>query len=65
VNYMEYMFSQASSFNQNLCPWGPKLPLDFDYVNYAFLMFDKSACPNTNSPTGPSGPWCAVTVCTA
>jgi len=65
VNYMTGMFNGASSFNQNLCPWGLKLPLDFDYVNYAFFMFDSSGCLNTDRPKGRTGPWCAVTNCTA
>jgi hypothetical protein len=59
------MFDGASSFNQNLCPWGPKLPSNFDYATYAPNMFESSGCLDTDSPTGPAGPWCAVTNCTA
>jgi len=65
VIYMQFMFYQATSFNKNLCPWGPKLPLDFNYANGAVNMFASSGCLNKNSPTGPTGPWCAVTTCTA
>jgi surface protein len=67
VTNMNGIFYQASSFNQNLCPWGPKLPVTFMYGshNNAGYMFLNSGCPNTNSPTGPTGPWCAVTNCNA
>jgi hypothetical protein len=41
------------------------LPSNFDYANYAKDMFGSSGCPNKNSPSGPTGPWCAVTNCTA
>ena len=58
-------FGGASSFNQNLCPWGPKLPSNFAYGTYAAGMFDSSGCTNKNRPTGPTGPWCAVTNWTA
>ena len=60
---MKFMFYEASSFNQNLCPWGPKLPSNFDYVNFAGAMFSGSGCANKNKPTGSTGPWCAVTNC--
>jgi surface protein len=63
VTDMAGMFDGASSFNQNLCPWGAKLPSSFDYGFYAYFMFTSSGCANKNSPTGPSGPWCAVTTC--
>jgi hypothetical protein len=64
---MSYMFDNASSFNQNLCPWGPKLPDTFDYQYYGngYHMFFDSGCLNTTSPSGPTGPWCAMTNCTA
>jgi surface protein len=65
VTNMESMFESASKFNQTLCPWGPKLPLNFDYAANAGFMFDSSGCLDKNSPTGPAGPWCAVTNCTA
>jgi surface protein len=62
VTDMYGMFYGASSFNQILCPWGPKLPSNFNYGN-AEDMFSGTRCANTNSPTGPTGPWCAVTTC--
>jgi hypothetical protein len=58
-------FDGASSFNQNLCPWGPKLPSSFDYATDAVRIFVNSGCSNKTSPLGPTGPWCAVTNCTA
>jgi hypothetical protein len=56
------MFGGASSFNQNLCPWGLKLPQFFNYSYFggALDMFDNSRCPNKNSPAGITGPWCAA-----
>jgi len=57
------MFFDASSFNQNLCPWGLKLPSDFDFGCNAYYMFDSSGCLDPSDPTGPAGPWCAVTNC--
>jgi hypothetical protein len=63
VTDMQYMFHEASKFNQNLCPWGPKLPAN-SYC-FAYDMFVNSGCANKNRPTGPTGPWCAVTTCTA
>ena len=68
VTDMYGMFYQASSFNQNLCPWGAKLPTAFTYGGLPASngdMFRFSGCPNKDSPAGPSGPWCAVTNCTA
>jgi len=66
VTNMAYMFGGASSFNQNLCPWGPKLASNSAHGTYAAGMFDSSGCPNKYRPTGPTGPWCAVTTtCTA
>ena len=62
VTTMQGMFFLASKFNQNLCPWGSKMM--FPNVN-VFIMFASSGCPDTADPTGPSGPWCAVTNCTA
>jgi surface protein len=63
VTVMRYMFNEASSFNQNLCPWGPELPANFNYgtSGAAYNIFVNSACPNTNMPSGPSGPWCKAT----
>jgi surface protein len=63
VTNMFGMFNGASSFNQNLCPWGPKLPLNFNYATNAFNMFVSSGCLDKNRPSGPAGPWCAVTTC--
>jgi len=57
---MGNMFFVASKFNQDLCPWGSKMM--FPTTNN---MFGSSGCLNTNDPTGPSGPWCAVTNCPA
>jgi hypothetical protein len=65
VTNMGGMFYEALSFNQNLCPWGSKLPATFYYGNAAAGMFFNSSCPNQNSPTDSAGPWCAVTNCTA
>ena len=67
VTNMVAMFYGASSFNQNLCPWGPKLPANFNYGTFgaAYAMFLNSGCPDINSPSGSTGPWCAVTNCTA
>jgi len=66
VTDMRGMFYNAANFNQDLCPWGPKLPSNFDYSNfddgtYENGMFVRSGCPNKNSPTGRTGPWCAAT----
>jgi len=63
VTDMREMFNGASRFNQNLCPWGAKLPGTFVYSTKATSMFGSSGCPNKNRPTGPTGPWCAVTTC--
>jgi hypothetical protein len=60
VTNLGNMFYAASSFNQNLCHWGPKLPSEY---GGAYFMFASSGCPNVNSPSGPAGPWCAVTTC--
>jgi len=65
VSFINVMFNSASSFNQNLCPWGPKLPSNLNYAIRAEDMFASSGCLNKNSPTGRTGPWCAVTTCTA
>ena len=67
TNMVGGMFYEASSFNQNLCPWGPKLPANFNYGTFgaAADMFYLSGCANTNTPTGRTGPWCAVTNCPA
>jgi len=59
VKDMYSMFFVASSFNQNLCPWGLKLSTTFNYDN-AMYSFISSGCPNKNSPTGLTGPWCAA-----
>jgi len=60
VKGMNGMFERASSFNRDLCPWGHKLPLNFGYTTYASSMFFGTGCPNKNSPTGRTGPWCAT-----
>jgi hypothetical protein len=54
---MEFMFDGASSFNQNLCPWGAKLP-----TASVGNMFLNSGCPNTSNPAGLTGPWCSLCV---
>ena len=56
----QYMFKRATKFNQNLCPWGSKLSSTFNYGSL-IEMFALSGCPNTNSPTGRTGPWCKAT----
>jgi hypothetical protein len=66
--YIRYLVAYVTSFNQNLCPWGAKLPTAFTYGGLPASngdMFRFSGCPNKDSPAGPSGPWCAVTNCTA
>ena len=62
VTNMRQMFKGARSFNQNLCPWGSKLPSNLNYASAADMFLD-SGCANKNKPTGPTGPWCAVTNC--
>ena len=57
VSDMGLMFYGASSFNQNLCPWGGKVPASI-YNTHVNLMFFNSGCHNKQSPTGSSGPWC-------
>ena len=65
----------ASSFNQNLCPWGPLLQATFvnDMVNATESMaetrnmFVATTCPyllepNLTSIVTVTGPWC--TACT-
>jgi surface protein len=61
VENMKSMFVGASSFNQNLCSWGPKLLIDqsFFYPSQVVTMFNSSGCATTSSPAGPTGPWCA------
>ena len=53
-----FAFSGASSFNQNLCAWGPSLTQpSLDVTN----MFPASACPATTDPNltaSPVGPLC-------
>jgi hypothetical protein len=63
VTNMQNMFYQASSFNQNLCHWGRKLPANFYYGSQT-NMFYLSGCANKTKPTGSTGPWCAITTCT-
>ena len=60
---MRFMFygDEAQRFNQNLCPWGSKLSSAFNYGSSAEKMFFNSGCPNRNSPTGRTGPWCKAT----
>jgi surface protein len=64
VTDMTQMFKTATRFNQNLCPWGSKLPSNFDYARHTTDMFFDSGCANKNKPTDSAGPWCAVTTCT-
>ena len=63
VTNMDYMFYEASSFNQNLCPWGQHYASSNTYTK----MFSASGCPNkgdndiptsTNPTNTPNGPWC-------
>ena len=42
---MEFMFQNATSFNQNLCSWKERFPYD-DAVD----IFEGSACTNTTTP---------------
>lgn len=64
-------FSGASSFNQNLCSWGPliqaKSVTAVENVTSATLetrnMFAATACPyllEPNMTTIATGPWCAA-----
>jgi surface protein len=61
VENMKKMFF-VTLFNQNLCSWGPKLLADqtIFYPSQVGSMFTGSRCATTNSPTGPTGPWCAI-----
>ena len=52
------MFYDATAFNQDMCHFGDNWPI-FDVG----IMFFNSGCNDTNDPTGPAGPWCAVTNC--
>jgi len=57
VTDMREMFYWASSFNQDLCPWGdiPTFPYDL-----AYSMFGRSGCTYTNNPDRTNkGPFCA------
>ena len=62
----QHQCNNIKVFNQNLCPWGPspKLLSIFKFSNTGnmFIMFSISGCPTPtkNSPTGRTGPWCAV-----
>jgi surface protein len=62
VTNMFEMFFNATRLNQNLCPWGPKLPAAFIYgTSAADKLFTDSGCPDTSNPAGPTGPWCKAT----
>ena len=56
---MDNMFHNAAAFNQNLCHFGD----NFDQYSDVSDMFAGSGCANTNDPASPTGPWCAVTIC--
>jgi hypothetical protein len=47
VAYMGFMFEAASSFNQNLCAWGPKIT---DRTIVMEGMFFASSCPSQGDP---------------
>jgi len=54
---MYYMFGFASSFNQNLCPWGDIPTFPYDNVD---RMFYGSGCTYQSSPIRTNkGPFCA------
>jgi surface protein len=58
VTDMTFIFYGASAFNQNMCAWKNKIP----YASNT-AMFDYAACTDDNTPTSPSGPFCAVSTC--
>ena len=44
-------FAGAKGFNQNLCPWGPRIVVDSTLQNlYVAGMFLSSACTNSSDP---------------
>ena len=64
-----HRFSGASSFNQNLCTWGPLIHATATNAMATVetrSMFSATACPNVLSPNvtavAAAGPWC--TSCT-
>jgi len=59
-SYMLAMFLNATRFNQNLCPWGPKLEPPEDDGSFSY-MFINTSCPNKGDPdfnATPRGPFC-------
>ena len=55
---MDFMFNNATAFNQNLCHFGDGWPFIA-----AWYMFVGSGCPVKTDPTSAGGPWCAVSAC--
>jgi hypothetical protein len=48
--WLSGMFYSATNFNQNLCPWGPKLPSNFNYTTYAITCFTTLVAPTRTVP---------------
>jgi hypothetical protein len=58
---MGSLFSRASSFNQNLCAWGPRLTSGTDF----YRTFQNSNCTSESGPnlsSNPPGPLCHICV---
>jgi len=53
---MDYMFKDATSFNQNLCSWQDSFP----YTAYIDSIFTNSNCTYQDTPDETqNGPFCA------
>ena len=55
---MDFMFSGATAFNQDMCHFG----VNFSQKTVSD-MFEDSGCSDKNEPVSANGPWCAVTAC--
>ena len=56
---MDFMFNNATAFNQNLCHFGDNWP-----YSWMYSLFVGSGCPDTGDPwESANGPWCAVSNC--
>ena len=57
LKYMDEMFMDASSFQQDLCSWGPQM----DPESVVTDAFRNTACPNASDPileSDPPTPFC-------